>query len=46
MEKILSKKKKMEKIAAVDFRVEEVAEDTLGLAAGREVKLEAFVDAL
>ncbi len=45
MEKMLSKKK-MEKTAAVDFRVEEVAEDTLGLAAGWEAKLDAFADTL
>ena len=45
MEKMLSKKK-MEKMAAVDFRVEEAGEDQLGLTGGWEDKLDAFADKL
>jgi menaquinone-dependent protoporphyrinogen IX oxidase len=45
MEKML-KKKKMEKLAAVDFRVGEVAEDTLGLMDDWETHLAGFAASL
>ena len=45
MEKMLSKKK-MEKVAAVDFRVGEIGEDQLGLLDGWEDMLDAFADRL
>lgn len=45
MEKMLSKKR-MEKVADVDFRVGEVGEDQLGLMDGWEDTLDAFADKL
>ena len=46
MEKILSKKKKMEQVAAADFRVGEVAEDKLGFLEDWQAKLDAFAEQL